>query len=264
MAFPCASSEPFALAERPRRPLSCASLMPILLKRARVQALLTLLGVLFGGWLCWSTLLLPRLPALHGWAHVLQSIGVRLLLWVVPAAVYLWRTQRPSPLAPLRLSLPRSTHEWSSALVLVALAAYFVSLDVAHKLNVAAPHVWVAALRRAPESFPVAPLFEELIFRGVIFAELLSLLGVNRHIRRDDLRARGRVWLANLAQSLVFVGLHWPWWILADGIGASFFQKSGGVFLLSLVLGMVFVRGRSLWPCILLHWMNNLLSSLTG
>lgn len=235
-------------------------MLPI--RSARAQPLLALIGVLFGAWLLWSTWLLPQLPPRHGVAALAQSVGVRVVCWLLPIGIYLRRFYPSAPLRPMRLGLPKTPHHALSALAISTAAAYFVSLDVARKLGEPVLHVWQSALTNADTQLPVAAFFEELVFRGVVYAELLSLLGVNREIGYDELGARGRVWLANLSQSLVFVGLHWPWWILNEGMGASFLHKSGGVFLLSLVLGMVFVRGGSLWPCILLHWVNNLLSSL--
>ncbi len=106
------------------------------------------------------------------------------------------------------------------------------------------------------------PLFEELVFRGVVFSELLRLSGLSGAAKPLPLRDRiQRAWLANLGASLVFVGMHWPWWIFTEGL-ATLPMRSLPVFLLSLVLGVVFARGRSLWPCVWLHWLNNSLSQL--
>lgn len=208
--------------------------------------------------------MLPSLPPLQGAAVELRSIAVRLLLWVLPAGVYLWWRYGREALAGLRLGLPPSAGHWLVAIGITALASFAVSLDVARKLSVPPVEVWVRLLETYAFEFPTAPVFEELIFRGVILSELLVLLAVPAVIERRDLESRQRAWIANLTASVVFVGLHWPWWIYTMGFGSDFWTNSAGVFLISLILGMLFFRTRSLWPCIVLHWMNNLLSGLAS
>lgn len=94
---------------------------------------------------------------------------------------------------------------------------------------------------------------------------MLSLSGLSQRAELLPFATRiKRAWFANLGASLVFVGMHWPWWIYVEGLSFGIFVKSLPVFLLSLVLGVVFTRGRSLWPCVLLHWLNNSLAGLVG
>lgn len=248
----------------PRDESEPASLPLRMNARDRFRALIVLVAVLFGAWTVWATVILPRLDPVAGRAHLIQSISVRVCLWVVPSAIYLWHVHRRFALDGLRLGLPPSPSHWAGGLGISALAAFAVSLDVARKTALPPLEVWRQLIVTAQLSFPTAPLFEELIFRGVILSELLSLLCENRPATPNDQKTRLRGWLANLSASLVFTGLHWPWWILTQGVGSVFWTNSAGVFLISLVLGMVFIRSRSLWPCVLLHWVNNSLSSLAG
>jgi membrane protease YdiL (CAAX protease family) len=230
--------------------------------RRHARELMLLVAFLFGGWTVWSTQVLPRLPEVEGHTALLRSIAVRSLLWVLPAGAYLWWRYRERALDGLRLNLPPTLRHWSIALVVTALASFAVSLDVARKLGLSAGEVWTRLLEQYVWEFPTAPLFEEFIFRGVILAELLALLAVPAVIHSRDLEARQRAWLANAAATMVFVGLHWPWWIYTMGFGTAFWVNSAGVMLISLVLGMLFFRSQSIWPCVVLHWLNNLLSSL--
>ena len=106
------------------------------------------------------------------------------------------------------------------------------------------------------------------MFRGVVFSGLLEVfmyaaLGqYEGDTQRRALLTWRAAWSANLLATIVFVGAHWPYWIYTDGLGSTLAMRSIPVFLLSLVLGMLFARGRSLWPCVLLHWINNELSAL--
>jgi membrane protease YdiL (CAAX protease family) len=137
-------------------------------------------------------------------------------------------------------------------------------------------------------------LLEELVFRGVILAELLNLavaeqgrvgaatpnaaasagnvvsapeersatpLNATPGVPEPE-RLRLSFWMANLSTSLAFVGLHWPWWIFTEGLSFVVLARSAGVFALSSVLGMLLVRSRSIWPCVFVHWLNNALVSL--
>lgn len=232
---------------------------------ARARALLALIASMFTLWTLWSTSVLPRLAPMMGWVQTLHAATIRLLLWVLPSAIYLWRFKRGAALAGLQLGAPPSVERALGALSLVAVAALAVSIDVADKLNIGVPDVWALLFqRRAFEDFQT-PFFEELVFRGVIFSELLGLSGLSHRAEPLPFSTRiQRAWLANLGASLVFVGMHWPWWIFEGGLGLPILTKSLPVFLLSLVLGVVFARGRSLWPCVLLHWLNNSLAQLAG
>jgi membrane protease YdiL (CAAX protease family) len=137
-----------------------------------------------------------------------------------------------------------------------------VSLDVARKLALPPSVVFGLAVERL--AFPTGELFEELVFRGVLLSEFLALWCPEGRSELSAASLRIRAWLANVAASVVFVGLHWPYWIYTQGIGEQLLVNTAGVFLISLVLGMVFISSRSLWPCVLLHWINNTLSGLVG
>jgi membrane protease YdiL (CAAX protease family) len=233
-------------------------------RSAHSRALLLLIATLLILWTLWSTQVLPLLPEVHGIAHALRSIGVRLLLWVLPCAVYLWWRHGSRALSGLRLGLPPTRIHWFVAFVIVVLASFAVSVDVARKLELSLSEVWLRAIGQMTSAFPTAELFEELIFRSVLLSELLALFGADRTRTSSRATVRQRAWLANVAASLVFVGLHWPWWIFTLGVGERFALNTVGVFLISLVLGILFVGSRSVWPCVLLHVLNNSLSALAG
>lgn len=232
--------------------------------RQHQRALLLLVATLLGLWTVWSTQILPLLAPVEGVAYTVRSVGVRLVLWVLPCAVYLWFRYGPRALDRLRLGLPPTRVHWLVALVIVTLASFAVSLDVARKLELPLDQVWLRFLDRLRLEFPTAELFEELVFRSVILSEFLLLWGADGASPQSRASARRRAWQANVAASVVFVGLHWPWWIYTLGVGERFLLNTAGVFLISLVLGILFVGSRSVWPCVLLHIVNNLLSSLTG
>jgi uncharacterized protein len=224
------------------------------------RRLLSLIACLLVLWTAWTTLALPHLAPTEGITHALQGLWIRLALWVLPCSVYLW-VQHGS-LRWQRLGwLPSNATQWAFALGTVIAASLAISLDVARKLGVTPGTVWTLLLRGSTFGVPMGEFLEELIFRGVILAELVGLL-ISEHQTRGAPSLRAGFWMANLVTSLAFVGLHWPWWIYTEGITLSLLERSGGVFFLSLVLGVLFVRCQSLWPCVALHWLNNALSAL--
>src|SRR5690606_9388160 len=142
---------------------------------------------------------------------------VRVVLWVIPCAIYLrWQHGRRA-LSPLRLNLPPTSSHWFAALGLITATSLAVSIDVARKSQSDVISVWGRLIHEVSFAFPATALFEELVFRGVILSELLALLGVASSQSALAV-VRARFWLSNLLSSLVFTGLHWPWWIYTDGI----------------------------------------------
>jgi len=228
----------------------------------KAHTLLILIVVLLGSWAIWSTLVLPRLSPVEGVPHELRAIAARLLLWVLPAGIYLWQEYRGRALEPLRLNLPPTLRCWLVVALISAGTVFALSLDVAHKLDVSVGEVWRRWATNLAWSFPTAPLFEELVFRGVILAELLVVFGAESRGGARSAATGLRAWGANLAATAVFVGVHWPWWLRSHGLTEPLWANTLGVGLISLVLGLLFIYGRSLWPCIALHWLNNSLSAL--
>jgi len=76
----------------------------------------------------------------------------------------------------------------------------------------------------------VAPVAEEIIFRGYLLGKL------RKHVP---------IWVAVLITSLLFAAVHLSWNVGID------------VFALSLVLCLLRITTKSLWPAILLHMLKN-------
>lgn len=79
----------------------------------------------------------------------------------------------------------------------------------------------------------LAPLAEEIVFRGAILRRLLSVLGDKKH------------WVAILISALLFGAVHAN---LAQFVHAA---------LLGLLLGWMYYRTDSIVPGVVLHWVNN-------
>lgn len=79
----------------------------------------------------------------------------------------------------------------------------------------------------------LAPLAEEVVFRGAILRTLLGMMSKRNH------------WVAIMISAAIFGAVH--------GNAAQFVNA----LLMGLLLGWMYYRTRSLVPGILLHWVNN-------
>ncbi|MGE7688406.1 CPBP family intramembrane glutamic endopeptidase [Lysinibacillus sp. NPDC097214] len=89
-------------------------------------------------------------------------------------------------------------------------------------------------------SFIMAGIAEEIVFRGFILQELNKRLAF---------------WKANIITALLFLVVHYPIWIYNDIIFQ--FGSHLYVFLLGLLFGFVYKKTGSLWAVILLHAVHN-------
>ena len=96
-------------------------------------------------------------------------------------------------------------------------------------------------------SLVVAPLLEELLFRGLLLHELAELLPR---------------WGANLLTSLLFAGIHLPFWLAHGGVSGALMANTAGVFIFSLLAGWLYLDSSSIWPPTLAHITNNCIAAL--
>lgn len=82
----------------------------------------------------------------------------------------------------------------------------------------------------------LAPLAEEIVFRGAVLRTLLDMMSKKNH------------WVAIMISAAIFGAVH--------GNSAQFVNA----LLMGLILGWMYYRTKSLVPGILLHWVNNTLA----
>jgi len=87
--------------------------------------------------------------------------------------------------------------------------------------------------------FLTSTILEEILYRGYLIERLNALTG--------------KLWLAALISGIAFVLVHWKFF----GLGAML-----NVSAISAALTLLYLKERSLWPCMVLHGLNNLLAFL--
>jgi membrane protease YdiL (CAAX protease family) len=179
----------------------------------------------------------------------IYSLGMKLLIWVLPAMAYVWWLRRANPVLYLGLApLPCWRTWWPCLFVTGGFLAAITGVEVGLRGQAM---VWSRLSTGAPLatclSLAITPLVEEVLFRGLVLRELMDLTGWAR---------------ANTLTSLLFVGIHLPHWLWRDGLSAEVALQSGGVFVFSLLAGWLFAKSRSVWPPALAHTLNNALAML--
>lgn len=179
--------------------------------------------------------------------RTVYSVAVKLLLWAAPACGFAWWVRHASPCRYLGLSAMPSARQWIRYLVVSGLylgaVVGFQVVTGGKRLAFTGISLTLPGLLSAV----VAPVIEEVLFRGLILKELAGLLPR---------------WGANLLAALLFAGIHLPFWLSHGGLSATTLINTGGVFIFGLLAGRLYLRSASIWPSSLAHIANNWLAAL--
>ena len=177
---------------------------------------------------------------------------IKFLLWVIPAGLYVFYREKQNLLINLKITSPIN---WRGlGIGFAASVLYFVVVFTVDKLYSnrtltpllhASASAWLVT--RAQVFF--SPISEEILFRGFVLPQLMD---------------RMPFWKANMLQAILFAAMHWPNWIWVNGFQAWIMVTSVSIFILALFLGWLLRRTNSIWPPILVHIINNFLSSFAG
>jgi membrane protease YdiL (CAAX protease family) len=180
------------------------------------------------------------------------SIFIKFILWVLPAAAFVYWLDRENPLEKMKVNTPVHLDN----LVLIASAGVFYFFIVflfeywmsnrTLLLLIQTPLLKILSVLAGTS---LSPVVEELLFRGFV----LYKLGEGFPF-----------WKANLIQAFLFTAMHWPYWIWTNGLQTQLAVTSVGIFILALFLGWVLKKGNSIWPPVLIHIVNNLLAAFLG
>ena len=177
---------------------------------------------------------------------------IKFLLWVIPAGLHVFYRERQNLLINLKITSPIN---WRGlGIGLAASVLYFVVVFTVEKLYSnrtltpllhASASAWLVTVAQVFFS----PITEEILFRGFILPRLTDRLPF---------------WDANAIQAILFTVMHWPNWIWVNGFQAWIIVTSVSIFILALFLGWLLRRTNSIWPPIVVHIINNFLSSFAG
>ena len=185
-----------------------------------------------------------------GWLRQCWSQGLRLSLWVLPAIAFLKWRDGVRPAAYLRLNaFPRGR---ALALGVAIMAAFLVACAASavlfqggslHKLSVMTATDYAGLL----VGMFIVAFAEELLFRGFIFQRFRTRLAFQP---------------ANLLTALLFLGIHIPGWLYMQGPHWGLLPLGVAILVAGWMFGLTMEVTGSLWPPILLHLLNNVLSGV--
>jgi|WetSurMetagenome_2_1015567.scaffolds.fasta_scaffold71292_2 uncharacterized protein len=181
--------------------------------------------------------------------RTVYSVSVKLILWALPAFGYVCWVRRAPPFRYLGISVMPSARKWLKYLVVIGV---FLSAQVAFQSIMGGKAPSLAGISFSITlsgmlSFVVSPFLEELLFRGLLLHELAELMPR---------------WGANVLTSLLFAGIHLPFWLSHDGMSGALLANTAGVFIFSLLAGWLYLDSSSIWPPTVAHIANNCVAAL--
>jgi membrane protease YdiL (CAAX protease family) len=175
--------------------------------------------------------------------NIMLTIVTSILSSLITIALFVWRGWIPQSRKYLQ-TRPWATLVWV-AIATVGLILPLAGLDELMKLDMPKQlEDLFSGIMKQPLGYVavgiMAPLAEEVVFRGAILRRLLSVLGGEKH------------WVAILISALLFGAIHAN---LAQFVNAA---------LSGLLLGWMYYRTDSIIPGVVLHWVNNTVSYIAG
>jgi len=213
------------------------------------KTLILFLLAFYTAWTIRVVALMPVDAAIKpiGW-QTLWGQSLRILLWGVPVWWMLARFHNVNAVGALALDrFPKG-----KALALTAAVSIgWILVTALHGGVVEGKSVILVTSHPSVKEWAVilltiawAPVFEEILFRGYVHQALRAYHG----------------WIAaGLISAVLFAVAHWPGWLYMQGLHSGLIAQTVSVAIIGFVLSAVFETGKSLWPCIIVHTLNNLL-----
>ena len=215
------------------------------------QRLVIYIFLFFVAWTIRATVLFPIDQSISSpeWRQVYADV-LRVLLWVVPAVAYIALVDKKRPVEYLRLNTlgrKKAVLQLSIIVLLYFGLILFISFAQAGFPSriTFSPFLLSNSWLKTLLVILVGPVSEEILYRGFFLQKIQTLTGN---------------WTANLMTSLLFVGIHLPNWIYTGEVPLEILSMSLSIFVLSLLLGSLMQKTDSLWPSILVHILNNMIS----
>lgn len=166
----------------------------------------------------------------------------RFLVWVLPVIIYLKYVDKTDSNQYLKLStnLKKGLY-WSVGVIVVviilgSIAFSALNLEIKNSLTISIFINWILFVA----------IFEEILMRGFILNKLIEIMPFTK---------------ALIITSLLFVLIHWPGWILIYTYSFTWMLNTSiYIFALAIFLGLLVKKSESLYPSIVLHALNDIIS----
>jgi membrane protease YdiL (CAAX protease family) len=178
----------------------------------------------------------------------LYSESVKLLLWTIPVFLFVIFVEKSNPLTELKLNRkPAKKNLLCAAIVSAVFFAIIIAFEYIVNERFLDLNLTLIEILKLLGSVSVSPVFEEILFRGLILEKLSKMTSFGK---------------ANMITSVLFVAVHYPNWLWVNGFRQWILVVSVSIFILSLLLGWLVKKTDSLYPSIIVHIINNFISLL--
>lgn len=217
----------------------------IVTNKAKSSSVNDMIGLLVLFYVAWTVKELWLIEYIYSFGNILSPLleaFVKSMVWVVPSWLFIKYYIHNNPVRYLKINENvKKGIIWGFVLSLVL--GGFLLLE-ASIFDDASFH-FSLSFDDYLNTFLMAGLAEEIVFRGVILQELNKRLSF---------------WKANVITALLFLVIHYPIWIYNDII--FHFGSHIYVFMIGLLFGLIFKKTGSLWTVILLHASHNFFLSI--
>ena len=170
---------------------------------------------------------------------------LKFLMWILPAVVFVYVLRGVHPAKYLGLSTWPSRRNW---LICISLITAYLLVVTLFKMTGGNKRFSTAFISTMPITywfimalFP--PFLEELIFRGFLITELLTLMPI---------------YLAVATTSFLFACIHVPYWLTQGTSIQAIVIGGSAAIAFSILTGVLFVKTGSIWPSTFAHIAANL------
>lgn len=165
----------------------------------------------------------------------------KLIVWIAPILLIVTRGLKQSP--AVYFGLMRFRHGASVGLAVgAALVVVMAIIDAFTRSHTLPSATWGTV-----NALIVAPLFEEIVFRGFALTAL---------------EESGCPFCpANAIAAILFLGLHLPGWHFTQGLGSATVITGLSVVVVGMVAGYARRRANSTWASVTVHFLNNAYSA---
>lgn len=213
--------------------------------RAKVNNGKILIGGLILFYLAWAIKELWFIEYIYMFGEItspLLEAFVKSMIWIVPVWLYIKYYLSTNPSSYLKMNVNvKKGGLWG---IILSLLLGICLISEAFLFNDASFH-FSLSFDDYLNTFIMAGLAEEIVFRGLILQEL---------------NKRWAFWKSNVITALLFLVIHYPIWIYNDII--FHFGSHIYVFFIGLLFGFIFKKTGSLWSVVLVHAFHNFFLSI--
>lgn len=185
-------------------------------------------------------------------SNYLLQAGIRFFIWIVPMFAFLVM-EKKNPFVYLKLNknIPKGIF-WGLAIGCLIILYNIASAFLLYKHVNFTFHIggstWLSdifiIIKGAFQPFYVLMMFsEELLFRGFFLQKVQEL---------------SNFWIGNFVNAFLFTLIHIIGWIIQ---GQNILYFGFGIFIFALLTGIALKKSNSIWSCILIHILNNFIST---